>query len=107
MGLRYSKTIRLFYTPDTLIFVVSINLYHNVHERHHFHRTAVAVFRVYVVLYGNEPDTECREYIIDVLSDLDVIPSETGQIFDDDGIDDSRLGVIQQSLNFRTLKSST
>ena len=50
MGLRYSKTIRLFYTPDTLIFVVSINLYHNVHNGHHFHCTAVAVFRVYVVL---------------------------------------------------------
>ena len=66
MGLRYSKTIRLFYTSDTLIFVVSINLYHNVHDGHHFHRTAVAVFRVYVVLYGDKPYPECREYIVNV-----------------------------------------
>lgn len=78
MGLRYSKTIRLFYTPDTLIFVVSINLYHNVHDRHHVHARAVRVRRIYIVRYGDETDVIHREDIIDVLPDKDIVSSETG-----------------------------
>ena len=76
MGLRYSKTIRLFYTPDTLIFVVSINLYHNVHDGHHFHCAAVTVFRIHVILYGNKPNTERRKYIVYVLSNFDIVPTK-------------------------------
>ena len=78
-----------------------------VHDRHHFHRAAVAIFRVYVVLYGNKSDTESREYIIHILPDLDIVPAETGKVFDDDGIDDSRLGIVQQSLHFGALKGSS
>ena len=107
MGLRYSKTIRLFYTPDTLIFVVSINLYHNVHNGHHFHRAAVTVFRVYVVLYGDETYSEYRKDIIHVLPDFDVVPAEPRKVFDDDGIDDARFCVIQKPLHFGALEGRT
>ena len=107
MGLRYSKTIRLFYTPDTLIFVVSINLYHNVHDGHHFHRTAVAVFRIYIILYGDKPDTECREHIVYVLSDFDIVPAKPRKIFYDDGIEDACLCVVQKPLHFRALEGRT
>ena len=49
----------------------------DVHDRHHFHCAAVAVFRVHVVLYGNKANTERRKYIVHILSDLDIVSAET------------------------------
>ena len=77
-----------------------------VHDRHHFHCAAVAVFRVHVVLYGDEPNTERGEYIVNILSDLDIVPAETGKVFYDNRIDHARLGIVQQSLHFGALKGS-
>ena len=59
------------------------------------------------IAYGNKSDTECRKNIIDVLPDLDIVPAEPRKVFDDDGIDYARFGVVQQSLYFGTLKGRT
>lgn len=81
-----------------------VPLVKHVHDRHHFHRAAVTVFRVHVVLYHYEPYPERREYIIHVLSHLDVISAKPRKIFYDDGIYNARLCVVQQPLHFGTLK---
>ena len=79
----------------------------NVHNGHHFHSPAVAVFRIYVILYRDKPYPESREYIIDVLPDLNIVPAETGQVFYYNRIDSARLCVVQQPLHFGALKGST
>ena len=79
----------------------------HVHNGHHFHSPAIAVFRIYVILYGNKSDTECRKNIIDVLPDLDIVPAEPRKVFDDYGIDDARFCIVQQSLDFRSVERRT
>ena len=79
----------------------------HVHNGHHFHGAAVAVFRIHVVLYGNKPNTKRREHIVHILSDLDVVSAEAGKVFDNDSIYRARFGVVQKPLHFRSLESST
>ena len=71
------------YRAYLLAGISGVPLVKDVHDRHHFHSVAVAVFRIYVILYGNKPNTERRKDIIHILSDFDVVPSESGQVFDD------------------------
>ena len=66
----------------------------NVHDGHHLHGIAVAVFRIYVVLYGYESYPECGEHIVHILSDFDIVPAEPRQVFDNDSVYDARLGII-------------
>ena len=79
----------------------------DVHDRHHFHSVAVAVFRIHVVLYGNETDAESREYIIHVLPDFDIVPAEPRKVFYDNRIDHARFCIVQQSLDFRSVERRT
>ena len=93
------------YRAYLLAGIGSMPLVKNVHDRHHFHRAAVTVFRVYVVLYGYEPYPERRKYIINILPHLDVISAKPRKIFYDDGIYNARLCVVQQPLHFGAVES--
>ena len=79
----------------------------HVHDGHHFHCAAVTVFRIHVILYGYKPYPERRKDIIHILPDFDVVPAETGKVFDDDGIDDARFCVVQKPLHFGALECSS
>ena len=76
----------------------------NIYDRHHLHSIAVTVFCVHIVLYGDKPYPERREHIIHVLPDLDIVSAKAGKIFYDNGIDDSRFGVVQQPLPIRSVE---
>ena len=86
---------RFPYGANFLAGICRMPLVKDVHNGHHLHGIAVAVFRVYVVLYGDKPNTKRREHIVNVLPDFDIVPAETGKVFDDDGVDYARLCVVQ------------
>ena len=50
----------------------------NIHNRNHFHCSAVTIFRIDVILNSDKSYTERREHIVDILTDFYVVSSETG-----------------------------
>ena len=71
----------------------------HVHNGHHIHARAAPVRRVHVVVQRDKADAVSGENVIDVLSDLNIGAAESRQIFDDDGVDLSVLGVVQKSFH--------
>ena len=99
--------IALQYRAYLLAGISGVPLVKDVHDRHHLHRIAVAVFRIYIVLYGNKPNTESGKHIVHILSDLDIVSTEPRKVFYDYGIDDARFCIVQQSLDFRSVERRT
>ena len=62
-------------------------LVEHVHNRHHIHSSAVAVQCVNVIVKGDKADIVGGKNVVDVLPDLNVVSSETAQVFYDNQID--------------------
>ena len=71
----------------------------NVHDRCHVQPAVFIVGGVNVIAHGNKTDIIRREDIIGVLPDLDIVPSEPGQILYDYNVDPSVFRVLEQPLN--------
>ena len=86
--------MRLLYRTDFFTGICGVALIKNVHNRHHFHRIAISVFRINVVLYGDKSYSKCWKDIIDILPDLDIVSSKARQVFHDNCIDDADFRVV-------------
>ena len=79
----------------------------HVHNGHHVHTRAVSVGGIYIVIDCNEAYAVGGEYVVEVLSDHNIISAEAGEIFYHNCVYPSSLGVVQQPLYFRSFKVST
>ena len=79
-------------------------LVEQIHYRHHIHSGVVFIRRVDVVVEGYEANVVGREDVVNVLTHLNVISPETGEVFADDQVYLSRFRVLQQARNTRTIK---
>ena len=80
-------------------------LVEDVDDRHHVHACALGTGCVHVVRECYEPDVVHREYVVRILTDLNIVSSESAQIFADDEIDLAGLCVIQKALHARSVKA--
>ena len=76
-----------------------------VHDRHHIHSRAFGVCRVHVVADGNKANVIHWEDIVCVLTYLNVVSSETAEVFDDDHVDPAVLGILKKPLHLGALKA--
>lgn len=76
----------------------------HVHDRHHVHTRAVPVRCVNVVAYGYKAYAVGGKYVIEILSDHDIVSSEAGEVFYHNGIDATRFCIVQQPLHFGAFK---
>ena len=76
----------------------------HVHNGHHVHTRAVSVGGIYIVIDCNEAYAVGGEYVVEVLSDHNIISSEAGEVFYHNGVYPSRFGVVQQPRHFRSFK---
>ena len=84
---------------------MSIFYVYNIHNREHIHTCTVRIERINVVGQSNEADIVHREQVIYILSDLDIVSSETAHILAEYQIDSTCLCILKQSLNTRSIEA--
>ena len=74
----YSRfRIRFGYGSDFFTRICRMPFVENVHNRHHFHCSAVAVFRIDVILNSDKSYAESRKNVVDLLPNFYVISAKT------------------------------
>ncbi len=82
-------------------------LIEQIHYRHHIHSRGVLIRRVNIVVESNKADIVGRKNVINILSDLNVVASETAEVLYNDKIDFSSLCVVKQACNGWSVKVRT
>ena len=67
--------------------VCGVILIEDVLDRDHQVVVEVRSCRIRVIADRNEADSHVREYLVEIASYLDVIPSEAGEVLHHDGVD--------------------
>ena len=80
---------------DLAADVLGVHLVHHVAERAEI---ILSVLAVDAIVDGDESDVVFREIVVGILSDLKVVPSETGGILDNDGRNVAHVHVLQHLL---------
>ena len=78
----------------------------DIHDRHHIHSRAFRISCINIIGQCDKTDIVHREYVVRVLTYLDIITPETAQILAEYQIDPAVLGIIEHSLHTRTVKCS-
>ena len=92
------------YGADFFGRIRRVPLVEHIHNGHHIHARARAVGSVYIVRKRDKADAVSGENVVDILPDLNVISSEARQVFYDNGIDFSVLGVVQKPFYARAFE---
>ena len=95
---------RLQHCADLLGGIRRVPFVKHVHDGHHVHACAVSVGGVHVVVDGDKADAVGGKDVVEVLTHHDVIPAEAGEVLHHNGVDFSRLCIVQQTLDFRSFK---
>ena len=88
-----------------LASICSVPLVEHIHYRQHIHSRSVFVGGINVIVQCNEADIVSWENVVDILPDLNVISSETAQVFNNNQIDFSRLCVLKQTCHGRSVEA--
>ena len=79
----------------------------HVHDGHHIHSRAAALGGVHVVCKRYKTYAVGGEDIVDILPHLNVISAETGEVFDDDGVDLALFGIVQKPFDSGAVEVGT
>lgn len=91
-------------SPDLLGSVCSVPFVEHITDRHHIHICTIGIERINSVVQCDETDIVHRKNIVRVLTYLNVISSETGEVFADDKIDPAVFRIVKHSLHTRSVE---
>ena len=81
--------------PDLLGRVGAVPLVKDIHYRHHVHSRTCGICSIHVVRESDEANVIHWEYVICVLSYLDIITTKSAQILAEYQVYSSRLGIVE------------
>ncbi len=84
--------------------VSAIRVVDQVLERHHNVMCRICIQAVIVVVDSDKPDAQHGKQLFQVSPYLNIVPSESGQVFYDDTVDHALFHVLQHGLKCRTVK---
>ena len=92
-------------SSDLLGSVGGVPFVEHITDRHHIHICTVRIERINAVIQCDETDIIHRKNIVRVLTDLNVVSAETGEVFADDKVDLAVLGIVKHSLHTRSVET--